>query len=80
MWLVILVRLLVALTLLSRTIPPNEIVRSLQFCDTYGRSTTCTTWLTGAFETAGYLIRECHTIYPPGQEVQFQLCLEEYGL
>lgn len=80
MWLAILVRLLVTITLLSRAIPQNEITRALAFCETYGRSTTCTAWLTGAFETAGYLIRECHTTYPPGQEVQFQLCLEEYGL
>lgn len=79
-WLAILLRLLVVGTLLlSRTTKQNEILRTLQFCEVYGRSTTCTTWIVGAMETAGYLIRECHTAYPPPQDIPFQICLEEFG-
>lgn len=81
---IILVKLLITLALLlpvSCDVPVATLhVRMVTFCEVYGRSIDCAAWTQGAMATAYDLANECHLTYPPGQDVQMFLCLEEYGM
>jgi hypothetical protein len=62
------------------SVQPTMHQRAVTFCEVYGRSVDCAAWVQGAMTTVYELVEECHTTYPPGQDVQFMTCLEEYGM
>lgn len=79
-FLLLVIRLLILFLVATHQLVPQTVhIRAVRFCEVYGRSIDCPAWVQGSMTTAGHLANECHTAYPPGQEVQFQLCLEEYG-